>query len=60
MYVITPGYLHAMGTAIRGRDFTWDDGPKSEDVVMINQSFAHFLAGFAHWPNDDAVGQILD
>lgn len=60
VYVITPGYLRAMGTAIRGRDFTWDDGPKKEVVVMINKSYAHFLAGYAHWPNNDAVGQILD
>lgn len=60
VYVITPGYLRAMGTAIRGRDFTWDDGPKSEIVVMINESYAHFLAQFAHWPNNDAVGEVLD
>jgi Acidobacterial duplicated orphan permease len=60
VYVITPGYLRAMGTAIRGRDFTWDDGPQNEVVVMINKSYAKFLAGFAHWPNDDAVGQLLD
>jgi predicted permease len=60
VYVITPGYLRAMGTAIRGRDFAWDDGPKKEVVVMINQSYARYLAGFAHWPNNDAVGQVLD
>ena len=60
VYVISPGYLHAMGTRIRGRDFTWDDGPKSEHVVMINEAFAHFLASYAHWPNNNAVGQVLD
>ncbi|HTH42282.1 MAG TPA: ABC transporter permease [Terracidiphilus sp.] len=60
VYVITPGYLRAMGTAIRGRDFTWDDGPRKEVVVMINQSYAHFLAEYAHWPNNDAIGQVLD
>ncbi len=60
VYVITPGYLRAMGTAIRGRDFSWDDGPQKEVVVMINQSFAKFLAGYAHWPNNDPVGQVLD
>ena len=59
VYVITPGYLRAMGTRIRGRDFTWDDGPKSERVVMINESFARFLANYAHWPNNDATGQML-
>jgi len=60
VYVITPGYLRAMGTAIRGRDFAWDDGPKKEVVVMINQTYARYLASFAHWPNNDAVGQVLD
>jgi predicted permease len=59
VYVITPGYLRAMGTAVRGRDFSWDDGFNSEPVVMIDASFARFLAGYAHWPNGDALGQIL-
>ncbi len=43
-----------MGTGLRGRDFTWDDGPKSENVVLINKSMARFF-----WPNEDAVGKIL-
>jgi len=60
VYVVTPGYLRAMGTPLRGRDFTWDDGPKSESVVMIDKAFAHFLAGYANWPNGDAIGQMLD
>jgi len=60
VYVITPGYLRAMGTSIRGRDFEWDDGPKKETVVLINQTYARYLASFTHWPNNDAVGQILD
>jgi predicted permease len=59
VYVITPGYLRAMGTGIRGRDLTWDDGPKSQDVVLINRSFANFLDQYAHWPNHNAVGQLL-
>ncbi len=59
VYVTTPGYLHALGTQVRGRDFTWDDGPQSENVVVINDSFARFLASFAHWPNNDALGQIV-
>jgi predicted permease len=60
VYVVTQGYLRAMGTGLRGRDFAWSDGPKSEAVVMINQSFARFLANYAHWPNGDAVGQLLN
>jgi len=59
VYVITPGYLRAMGTRIRGRDFSWDDGPKSQNVVMINESYARFLASYTHWPKNDAVGQML-
>ncbi|MBW8870272.1 MAG: FtsX-like permease family protein, partial [Acidobacteriales bacterium] len=59
VYVISPGYMHAMGTSIRGRDFAWSDLPKTEQVVMINKSFAKFLNGFAKWPNGDAVGQAL-
>jgi predicted permease len=59
VYVITPGFLRAMGTGIRGRDLTWDDGPKSQNVVLINRSFANFLAQYAKWPNNDAVGQII-
>jgi predicted permease len=59
VYVISPGYMRAMGTSIRGRDFAWSDGPKSEQVVMINKSFAKFLAGYADWPNGDAVGHPL-
>jgi predicted permease len=59
VYVMTPGYLRAMGTGIRGRDLTWDDGPKSQNVVLINRSFADFLDQYAHWPNHDAVGQMI-
>jgi predicted permease len=54
VYVVTPGYLRAMGTAMRGRDFTWDDGPKTDMVVVINESMARFF-----WPNQNAVGQTL-
>jgi hypothetical protein len=48
-----------MGTGIKGRDFTWDDGPKSESVVMIDKAFARFLANYANWPDGSAVGHIL-
>jgi predicted permease len=60
VYVVTPGYLRAMGTRLRGRDFTWDDGPKSENVVMIDEAFAKFLSGYANWPGGNPVGQMLD
>jgi predicted permease len=60
VYVVTPGYLRAMGTRIRGRDFTWDDGPKSANVVMIDKAFATYLAKYANWPKGEALGQMLD
>ncbi len=59
VYVVTPGYLRAMGTGLRGRDFSWDDGFKSENVVIINQAYAHFLADFAQWRNGDAIGHEI-
>ena len=59
VYVITPGFLRAMGTRLSGRDFTWDDGPNSEKVVMIDKAYAHFLAGYANWPDGNAIGQII-
>ncbi|MGB6690211.1 MAG: ABC transporter permease [Terracidiphilus sp.] len=60
VYVCTPGYLRAMGTRIRGRDFTWSDGPKSQPVVMINRSFARFLASLGVWRDNDALGKALE
>jgi len=54
VYVIAPGFLHAMGIGLQGRDFTWADGPKSERVIIINASMARFF-----WPGEDPVGKIL-
>lgn len=55
VYVVTPGFIRAMGVRLHGgRDFSWDDGPKSERVVMINASAARW-----YWPGEDAVGKIL-
>jgi len=54
VYVVTPGFIRAMGIRLRGRDFTWADGPHSERVVLINDSAAR-----VYWPGEDAVGKIL-
>jgi predicted permease len=54
VYVITPGFIRAMGIRTRGRDFSWADGLHSERVVLINASAAR-----AYWPGEDAVGKIL-
>jgi len=54
VYVVTPGFIRAMGIGLHGRDFTWADGPQSQRVVLINASAARF-----YWPGEDAVGKIL-
>jgi predicted lysophospholipase L1 biosynthesis ABC-type transport system permease subunit len=43
-----------MGIRLRGRDFSWADGPHSDPVVLINASAAR-----VYWPGEDAVGKIL-
>jgi len=37
VYVITPGFVRALGIHLHGRDFTWADGPHSERVVLIKR-----------------------
>ena len=54
VYVITPGFVRAMGIRLQGREFTWADRPRGERVVMINASAAHI-----YWPGESAVGKIL-
>lgn len=54
VYVITPGFIRAMGIHLQGRDFTWADGPHSENVVLINASAARI-----YWPGENAVEKIL-
>jgi predicted permease len=54
VYVITPGFLRAMGIGLRGRDFTWADDRNSERVIIINASMAERF-----WPGEDSIGKIL-
>ena len=54
VYIVTPGFVRAMGIRLRGRDFSWADGPRTEKVVLINASAAK-----AYWPDEDAVGKLL-
>jgi predicted permease len=52
-YGISPGYLKAAGTALlSGRDFTWDDGPKTPHVAIVNETFAHKMFG-----DEPAIGR---
>jgi predicted permease len=53
-YLIPPGYLQAMGMRlVAGRDFTWDDKPESQPVIIINQAAAR-----REWPGEDPVGKL--
>jgi predicted permease len=54
VYVVTPGYVSAMGMRLHGRDFSWEDGTNSLEAVLINRSAARF-----YWPGQDAVGRVL-
>jgi predicted permease len=54
VYMVTPGYLRAMGMQLReGRDFSWQDTPTSQPVVIVNQTAARY-----HWPGQDPLGRI--
>jgi predicted permease len=54
VYVVTPGFFRAMGMSlVAGRDFSWEDRPSSQRVIIINEAAARAL-----WPNGNAVGQM--
>jgi predicted permease len=54
VYIVSPGYLKALGMRLKsGRDISWEDGPKSENVAIINETVARKL-----WPGQDAVGRM--
>jgi len=54
VYVITPGYVKAMGMRVRGRDFTWQDDMKGESTVILNEQAAKFVS-----PEEDIVGKTV-
>jgi predicted permease len=54
VYVVTPGYLHAIGMhLVAGRDLTWDDTSTTVGAVIINETVARNL-----WPGQDPVGRV--
>ena len=53
VYMISPGYLKAIGMRLHGRDFGWSDNPSSQNVIILNKAAAQAL-----WPNEDAVGRM--
>lgn len=53
VYIISPGYLKAMGMHLmEGRDIRWDDLFNNKNVVIINETVAKKL-----WPGRDAIGR---
>jgi predicted permease len=56
VYVVTPGYLAAMGMHLReGRDLSWSDRADSEHVVLLNEAAARRL-----WPGQNPLGRIAE
>jgi predicted permease len=54
VYVVTPGYLNAMGMRLKtGRDLAWTDSGKSENVILINEAAAR-----REWPGQDPIGKL--
>jgi predicted permease len=54
VYLVSPGYLEAMGMHLReGRDFSWQDVPSNEQVILINEAAAR-----REWPGQDPVGRL--
>jgi predicted permease len=54
VYIVSPGYLNAMGMRLKdGRDVNWDDLVNNRAVVVINDSVARKL-----WPGQNPLGRI--
>ncbi|MEP6764020.1 MAG: ABC transporter permease, partial [Gemmatimonadaceae bacterium] len=54
--IASDGFMASLQTnLIEGRDFTAQDVPKSEKVVVINRSLARLL-----WPGESAVGKFAN
>jgi putative ABC transport system permease protein len=53
---IDPNYLATVGLPlIRGRNFTYADGPDAPPVLLVNRTLAEKL-----WPGEDPLGQRLE
>jgi predicted permease len=56
VYIVSPGYLKAIGMRLlRGRDIGWEDAPKTQKVVIINETVARKL-----WPGQDPIGRMAE
>ena len=54
VYIVSPGYIPAMGMRLRGRDFTWQDDMKGDNTVILNQATANNLL-----PGEDPIGRTV-
>lgn len=53
VYVVSPGYLEAMGMRLRrGRDISWQDRSDTQHAIVINEAAAR-----REWPGQDPVGR---
>jgi predicted permease len=53
--IVGPNYFRTMRTPLlAGRDFTEQDGEKSQPVAIVNQEFAD-----RYWPRQDTVGKRI-
>ncbi len=53
VYIVSPGYLKAMGMRLReGRDIMWEDLYNNRNVVILNETVARRL-----WPQQDPIGR---
>jgi predicted permease len=53
--VVSDGYVKAMGIPLRaGRDFSPDDTPTAEPVMIVNETMARTV-----WPGQDAIGKYV-
>jgi predicted permease len=56
VYIVTPGYLNAIGMHLRkGRDIDWSDTSSTRPVILINEAAAR-----REWPGQDPIGREAD
>src|SRR5207248_11071353 len=53
--VISPGYFSTMRVPlVQGREFSWNDTPTAEPVILINELMARTF-----WPNESPIGRRI-
>ena len=52
--VVSPGYFHAMGIPLRGREFEERDNNDAPQVTIISEEMAR-----RYWPDEDPIGKSV-